>query len=297
MATRKQKQELIDTLKFVPHSVEISVSGYGGEIVLGRVARETYDYWTAQGRDALTEYVTAWGDDEYETAPKIFRFVEPGAWYDCDDVGHASGAEMHGSSGITVIDPRDDSVLFECELVPEKLTALGIQVEQVEDIDIDNFEPGTTLFVGQSVEKGVFFSGSVDLTQPFDPKRMTIQYARYHGWPIMTSLEYDGEDVDGTDGISTRGKSMDFEMISADSNECDDWDLWNIAARDLSRVTEWIRMDQHVPVYEGEYQVRVGSTLYPDQFAVWRDQKWQYDNGVPVVLPIVAWRGVDYPTC
>lgn len=301
MATRKQKQQLMDTLRFTPRAVEISISGYGGEIVMGRVARDTYDYWITRG-DKLDEYVTAWLEDEEALAvPAAFQFVPAGSWYECDDIGHTSGAEMCSSSQLRVTDTVDNRVLLETELTPAALSAAGVTVEVIEDIDVDNFEPGTTLFVGQSVEKGVFFSELVDLNEPFDPRRMTIRYACYRGWPIMDHLVYAGEDIDGSSGICTRGKSMEFEMVAVEDPESDlvmpAEQAWELRTVDENSMTAWIPTDQHLPVYPGEYQVQVESTLYPTQFAIWSpDQGWQYDTGSPVVLPVKAWRGVNYPT-
>ena len=36
MATRKQKEDLVRALKFVPRDITISLSGYGADIVTGK---------------------------------------------------------------------------------------------------------------------------------------------------------------------------------------------------------------------------------------------------------------------
>ena len=40
----EEQQKLIDTLKFTPRTYRISLWGYGGEKVMGRVDSETWDY-------------------------------------------------------------------------------------------------------------------------------------------------------------------------------------------------------------------------------------------------------------
>ena len=54
MATRKQKEHLVKVLKFTPRDIEITLSGYGGEIVMGRITEAAYDFW--QDRDDLDDF-------------------------------------------------------------------------------------------------------------------------------------------------------------------------------------------------------------------------------------------------
>jgi hypothetical protein len=294
MATRKQKQDLIEALKFVPHSVEVYLSGYGGEIVMGTVDRATYDYWSQRDPEELADF--AYGYDEETTVPEPYQFVSTGNWYDCDDLAHYSGVELSSYCSITVRDAETNTVLFESALDPATLQGHGIEIEALESYQVDDTSPGTAVFVGQSVEKGSFYRGVMQLSQPFDPKKLQLSYVTVHDWNIVTGIDYPDELEDMYD-YSTMGKSSSFEMFLNEADQdLDDLDPWNTAERDLSRATEWFLFREHVPFYEGEYQVQVASTLYPEQFAVWRNQKWQYNNGESVVLPIVAWRGVSYST-
>jgi hypothetical protein len=45
MATKEEKQELMDILKFTPCTYTIQMWGYGGEYVMGTVERKIYDYF------------------------------------------------------------------------------------------------------------------------------------------------------------------------------------------------------------------------------------------------------------
>ena len=45
MATKKQKQELIEILKFTPCTYKIEIWGYGGEIAMGRVDPKTVEFF------------------------------------------------------------------------------------------------------------------------------------------------------------------------------------------------------------------------------------------------------------
>ena len=43
MATNKQKEELMQTLKFTPRNYKIEIVGRGGEIYWGKIDRKIYD--------------------------------------------------------------------------------------------------------------------------------------------------------------------------------------------------------------------------------------------------------------
>jgi len=302
MPTRKQKEELLNALKFTPRTVEISLSGYGGEIVMGLVDNDTYNYWTDQGDDALTEFVS-WWDDEV-SAPDQYQFVSPGSWYECDNHAHACGIEMSDHCRLTVYDPAhnsvDDRYMFECDLNPDNLTTLGIQLHQSPEIVVDSLPSGTAVFLGQSIEKGTFFSAEVRLTQPFDPKKLSITYCNYNGWMLLDSVMYCGEELEGSDGYSTTGKSSNFELLTSDGSFEESNDSAETAQSwpqvNESDMTNWFTFKKHKPVHSGQYQVIVEGTLHPVQFATWKNQQWQHDENTQSKLPVSAWRGLNYST-
>ena len=45
MATKKQKEELMQTLKFTPREYKIEIGAYGGEIYFGTVDRKIYEFF------------------------------------------------------------------------------------------------------------------------------------------------------------------------------------------------------------------------------------------------------------
>ena len=45
MATIKEQEELIQTLKFIPRTYRIELGAYGGEVYIGSVDRKIYDYF------------------------------------------------------------------------------------------------------------------------------------------------------------------------------------------------------------------------------------------------------------
>jgi hypothetical protein len=102
MATLEQKQELIDTLKFTPRTVNIQIYAYGGECYIGKVDRKIYDYFKEHKID-MEQYATDW-DGIFEFVPDEMRPFPPGSPYECDDLCHASGPEVSDNNYIEITD-------------------------------------------------------------------------------------------------------------------------------------------------------------------------------------------------
>jgi hypothetical protein len=211
MATRKQKEKLIEVLKFVPGTYTIECWGYGGEIVLGTVAREVYEWFKSNDID-IEEYASSWSDDDCEV-PEDFQPFEPGQWHDCDNICHDNGVEMSDLCAISVSDSTGKEI-WNHSLEPFMLEEAGVGVECVEEHYAVN-TPNDVVFLGQSVEKGTFFKGMVDLTVPFDPKKLKLFYNDIEGWPLLSGIAYNDEDV-YNDDYDTRGKSMEFKFLNTD---------------------------------------------------------------------------------
>lgn len=213
MATREQKQELVETLKFTPVTYNVVVHGYGGEMVMGRVDQKIVNYFQENNID-LSEYASSWGepgDDGYIDVPEDLRPFDMGSWYDCDNIEHCSGAEF-GGSWITVYDENGNAV-WEQDL-GHNLEDVGCEIECFCNEEVEDYvNADTAVFVGQNFEKGTFFDAQIDLTEPFDPAKFKFTYSELAGWPILNTVEYNGEELDGADGYSTNGKSSSYEFF------------------------------------------------------------------------------------
>ena len=206
MATKKQKEELLQTLKFTPVRARIMLSGYGGECYIGSVSREDYEFFKSRKID-VEQYATDWDDGgRFKDVPDQHRFFSPGQPYDCDDLFHQSGATMDDSSYLTVMNDDTQEDIFETNLRIGNLEDQGIEVECSDEFDSVDLNEGDVIFWSGQGEKGCFFDGEITLRRPFDPRLLKISYAAGDGWDICSSVTYDGEEVDGFDGYSTTGK-------------------------------------------------------------------------------------------
>jgi hypothetical protein len=214
MATETEQQELMETLKFIPCNYKLEIYGYGGEIVMGKISQQAYEYWT-DNEDDLSEFACAWDESDFEI-PEEAKIFTAGEWHDCDDILHENGVEMSGLCSVTVYDENDNEV-WTHNLEPSDLDEDGIDAEETEETYVDNLANGTCIFIGQSTEKGCFADVEIALTQPFDPSKLKFNYHDVDGWCICTSIEYNGADLEN-DGYSTTGKGIDFYIRRSENN-------------------------------------------------------------------------------
>jgi hypothetical protein len=297
MATRKQKEQLMQTLRFTPRNITISLSGYGGEIVMGTVDPAVARYW--QARDDFEEYATSWDDDEgnFADVPEEFRFIRDGSWYECDDLAHSCGVEMSAGCWLNITDNLTGEILLEIELDPITLKSAGIGAEEFESVEVET-RSDRAVFVGQNFEKGLFFETEVEITEPFDPARLHFGFSTYDGWRVCNSLSYNDEELDGQDAYSTTGKSCNYELYVEDKSVevLEGEETWAQRVIDESELGPWHATEDHDPVHLGYYDCRVLSTVWPEQRLRWDGEKWVMNNNEAMKLHVSHWRGLNHPT-
>lgn len=303
MATKKQKQELVDILKFTPITVQVMIQGYGGESYAGTVDRKIYEYFKEHKID-LEEFANDWDEENFKFVPEDMRPFDQGQQYDCDNLWHASGAELDGLNTITVSGPDGD--IWEHNLDYSELEDAGVTVEECggSDLDDEDIPEDCVVYNGAQGEKGCFFDGEFTLRAPFDPKKLTINYENCGGWYLVTSVEYDGEEIDGSGGYSTTGKWGEnkwilkgdeevYESVSFEDRE-EEFDpaaeLEKIMPPEEPAVTDWFDKDTK-PVHKGEYQVLIDAP-WPSGglgLAEWTGRTWKQDGDK---VKIKGWRGL-----
>ena len=323
MATKKQKEEMIATLKFTPITYNIYIGGYGGEAYAGTVDRATYDYFKEKKID-IEQYANDW-NDLFGDVPRELMPFSPGSPYDCDNLFHASGAELSNLNEILINDEHGNQH-WACAAGLNELEDAGVDVNKGAGCDFDDLPEDTIVHWGGQGEKGTFFDGEIELTQPFDPKKLTISYENCNGWWIINNIEYDGVEIDGTGGYSTTGKWNENKWIlcngeevyqgeerdeDSDEEEDEEEDLltiqeleedneqWDPAAEldkiTESMMTEWYPVDTK-PVRKGEYEVDLGKDIaWPFARIVraeWSGRTWKDSEGKSI-KGVVAWRGLS----
>lgn len=209
MATDKQKEELVEVLKFTPCEYTFTISGWGGEIVVGEVEEKVVDYFS-DNDISIDEYAS--GDDSIEV-PEEFQPFEPGAWFDCDNIAHGYGAFTSDDNVITVVDNNGEEV-WQHNADEDDLAEFGITVVESDDsADLDSEKYANQLYyIGTSEEKGSLYVGTIALHAPFDPLKLKFAVQRVAGWNIFSEVTYDGVAIENTD-MDTSGKSSSHEFF------------------------------------------------------------------------------------
>jgi hypothetical protein len=248
MATKEEKQDLIDILKFTPCTYTLQMWGYGGEYVMGTVDRKIYDYFKHR-RLSVSDY--AWDSDyaDDNDIPDEMQPFPPGSWYECDDMGHVSGVDRN-SGTLQVCNEKGD-IVYEISL--ENIDGCSDDSPEIsccDEVWIDSKTPGTVVFIGVSTEKGTFYEAEINLTQPFDSSKLCINYDEIDGNEIINMITYNGEDIDNNGG-STNGKSSDFGFYIAGSQKDGKWERYKDLEDIEYPLTDWFEGSIN-PVREGK---------------------------------------------
>jgi hypothetical protein len=302
MATKKQKEELIEILRFQPITVTMTIQGYGGETYAGTVDRKIYDYFKSRKID-ISEYASDW-DNEMEV-PDDMQPFPPGSPYECDDLWHACGGELSDLNRISLTDQKGDT-LWEHSCGYNELEESGVKIVESSNREVDDLPDGTVVHWGGQGEKGCFFEGEFVLKAPFDPSKLEITYDNCDDWYIITSVYYDGEEIDGNSGYSTTGKWSENKWVIAGGEEVyepssiDDDDVPVLdgeetqAQEEIDRETDrspWWSSDVK-PELQGEYEVMEVNSSWPfPTRAIWNGKTWK-EGGKKI--NVKEWRGLNY---
>ena len=305
MATLEQKEELMQVLKFTPRTYKISMWGYGGEKVMGTVSREAWDYCIENSVD-LSD--VAWNSDAAEDMDLDADQLpfSPGSWYDCDSMGHTNGVSR--DSGTLQIEDENGETILEKELGDCDGGDDSPELVCDDEVWIGSRKKGDIVFVGSSNEKGTFFEGDIELKAPFDITKLGLHYEDFDGDDIVSSVTYDGEDIDNYGG-STDGKSSDFVMVMLTDDEGNferydpeekDWGHPEYGTSPSSwEQSKTFKFKKDKPTMPGYYSVNWchGSTygsLYWDgkEFG-----DWEYGKFNPVAQDgVKSWSGYNWDT-
>lgn len=311
MATKKKQapeDKFLERLAFNPVQVQLLIQGYGGEAYAGRVDRKMYDFFAKHKYD-ISEYAGDWDGDWTERIPRELQPFPPGSPYECDGLWHASGAELDSSNQISLTEVTGGREIWTHSLGCGALEDAGVTVQETGGTDLDELDENEVVFWGGQGEKGCFFDCEFTLRAPFDPKKLIINYENCDGWFLVTSVEYDGEELDGSGGYSTTGKWAEHKFILLNGEEVfeavpwdereendevdDDWDpaaeLDKIRVPELE-VSDWFPVDTK-PAYKGTYEAVIDAPwpLSGIRMVEWTGRSWK-ENGKKVAIK--EWRGL-----
>lgn len=278
--------ELIDILKFTPRTYTIQVYGYGGDSRFLEATREQYLYFKEHEID-LDEYAGSW-DNEFEV-PEDMQPFPPGEPYEGSELFCAGGANFDDGGYVEVTDEKGETVF--------KTTLDDLDDEEIEYDESDEWyphhgrQPGEVVIWHGNGEKGTFYGGEIELKQPFDKKKLKFNYVDCDGTTYLSSIEYDGEEIDNND-YSTTGKWAETKWIIIGGEDKLDTTGASVKVRvEHAKKSEWFPVKTK-PWVAGLYECKFKAdkkAAWPwlsNELVEWDGKKWLTDKKVD------EWRGL-----
>ena len=267
-----QHQELIAALKFTPRDIDITLLGYGGEIVMGHITAEQYNFW--RGREDFQDYIWDWDYTLPEGVGEDLAFVTTGSWHECDNIAHECSMEMSSSCVIRVTEVESGDQIWESSADIGALQDAGAEVDWSMNEERSD-HPGKYLFIGQSIEKGCFGSYRIRIREPFDPGKLRIAVNEIDGRMLCGSIEYGGEECENQGDYDTTGKGSEFML--------------HYEPETGNELSDWHDAGSTYPAHDGVYDIEVADT---ERRAWWINSAWREQSGAEI-SGVQRWRGLN----
>ena len=269
---------------------KISTYGYGGEVVMGFIKPEAYQYFL-KNKINLENY--ALDSEEKINVPDKFRPFFNNQWYECDSIAHNSNVEMHNESIITIENENGD-LIWKSNLSISTLDDAGCEVDNSVERFVEDYAKGTVIFIGKTIEKGDFFSGEINTSTSFNHKKLKFTVININGWEKINKIEYEGKVMSDLGDGSTQTKSSSFEFHVSKTP-------WISCSNEFKKtdLTDWFSFDIE-PFREGLYEVEFSNGRLGSVLASWTGSEFietaSYDPSEllsPIsISSIKHWRGL-----
>ena len=174
-----------------------SISKYGGEIAMGIITPEQYDYWNEKSNEELKEYVMGWQINEYEKEHNIPLKARMRNWFEFEDIHHTSGAEISDSQELYIEEYDTNDILLK-QWEPIKLDAESIKKKGLKLSDYEFFDSNHKsvenkyYFWGRAVNEGSWYTEKIPFFEDLDIKKLTLNCSCVENWVICNGIKYKG---------------------------------------------------------------------------------------------------------
>lgn len=173
------------------------ISKYGGEIAMGIITPEQYDYWNEKSNEELKEYVMGWQINEYEKEHNIPFKARMRNWFEFEDIHHTSGAEISDSQELYIEEFDTNDILLK-QWEPIKLDAESIKKKGLKLSDYEFFDSNHKsvenkyYFWGRAVNEGSWYTEKIPFFEDLDIKKLTLNCSCVENWVICNGIKYKG---------------------------------------------------------------------------------------------------------
>ena len=183
--------------KNIKKKYSFSISKYGGEIAMGIITPEQYDYWNEKSNEELKEYVMGWQINEYEKEHNIPLKARMRNWFEFEDIHHTSGAEISDSQELYIEEYDTNDILLK-QWEPIKLDAESIKKKGLKLSDYEFFDSNHKsvenkyYFWGRAVNEGSWYTEKIPFFEDLDIKKLTLNCSCVENWVICNGIKYKG---------------------------------------------------------------------------------------------------------
>ena len=184
----------------VNNKYELTMGRIGGEVVVGSITKEQYDYWVNKNDDEIYQHFL---EDDIEESEVPSDAWIGNRWFEMDNVEHLNGCELSIANKIEVwFYGNERSCIFECDLDEGILEQEGVKI-RLDEVNFKDFEKGY-YFLYHPIEKGGL-NIEINSEGDFDPKKLTLVGTELvmpkNKGIYISSVDYEGGNVIEGDGF------------------------------------------------------------------------------------------------
>ena len=204
MATIEQKKKLIKTIKNPIRYFRLNFSRYGGEVAMGTITKDQYDYWSDNaGFEEYMGLVDSDPENANKEIPKRAQFDQP--FYEYNNICHMNGPEWADSQTMYIqeldkngqsLEDDDGGYIQDIQHDFGDLESLGAEVVCDEEHHASSKSCENEYYVfGQYFNKGGWHTPEIIKTGPegIEIDKLKIEYVNADGFNAFNEITYDGQ--------------------------------------------------------------------------------------------------------
>ena len=188
---RAAENKTFQLLKFLPKTYSIKIEGNVDQITVARLTKNQYDYWLSPNADLL--YLDILIEDNEVVIPDKMKILEEDGDWTGDDVFYTNFGAVYNQdiADVSIYDEKGNQV-FNCLLNEDDLAQFGISTKLIDTFNIEN-HPNVFQYAILNFEAdGLFLGGDVELTEEFDPQKLSFECKQFDGNDYVVAVFYDG---------------------------------------------------------------------------------------------------------
>ena len=183
--------------KEIKKKYSFSIRKYGGEVAMGLITSEQYDYWNGRSDEELKDYVMGWQINEYEKEHNIPLKARMRNWFEYEDIHHVNGAEISDSQELHIEEYDVNEILLKkwepIKLDIKSINKKGLKLSNYECFDVNHKSvENKYYFWGRAVNEGNWYTEKTPFFEDLELKNLTLNCSCVEDWIVCNGIKYNG---------------------------------------------------------------------------------------------------------